>query len=140
MSTFGALNGWVLISAQLPLAAARDGLSPSLFAKVDTQGTAVIGVLLSGGLASALVLSNYSRSLVQVFTFSILLSTAATLLPYVVSAAAWAWRGAGVSRAIAAAALAYSLYALAGIGGESLPWGAVLVVAGLPIYWLMRRG
>lgn len=140
VSTFGALNGWVLISAQLPLAAARDGLFPSLFAKVDTQGTPVIGVLLSGALASALVLSNYSRSLVQVFTFSILLSTAATLLPYVVSAAAWLWRGAGVSRAIAAAALAYSLYALAGIGGESLLWGAVLVVAGLPIYWLMRRG
>jgi APA family basic amino acid/polyamine antiporter len=84
------------------------------------------------------VLSNYSRSLVQVFTFSILLSTAATLLPYVVSSAAWLWRGTGPSRLIAAAALAYSVYALAGIGGESLAWGAALVAAGLPLYFWQR--
>ena len=140
VSCFGALNGWVLISAQLPLAAARDGLFPSWFARLDARGTPVVGVLASSALASALVVSNYSRSLVQVFTFSILLSTAATLLPYVISSAAWLWRGAGASRAIAAAALAYSLYALAGIGGQSLLWGAVLVAAGLPIYWLLRRG
>jgi len=140
VSTFGALNGWVLISAQLPLAAARDGLFPRLFAKVDAQGTPVVGVLVSSALASALVLSNYSRSLVQVFTFSILLSTAATLLPYVVSSAAWLWRGTGgVSRMIAAAALAYSAYALAGVGSESLWWGGVLVAAGLPIFWWLRR-
>lgn len=141
VSTLGALNGWVLISAQLPLAAARDGVFPSGFAKVDRHGTPIVGVLVSGALASALVLANFSHSLVQVFTFSILLSTAATLLPYVASSAAWLWRGTGgASRVIAAAALAYSLYALAGIGGESLLWGAVLVSAGLPIYWLMRRG
>ncbi len=139
VSCFGALNGWVLISAQLPLAAARDGLFPTLFAKVDARGTPVIGVLVSGALASALVVSNYSRSLVQVFTFSILLSTAATLLPYVVSSAAWLWRGTGASRVIAAAALAYSLYALAGVGSESLLWGGVLVAAGLPIFWWLRR-
>jgi len=110
-----------------------------LFARVDARGTPVVGVLISGALASALVLSNYSRSLVQVFTFSLLLSTAATLLPYVVSSAAWLWRGAGASRLIAAAALGYSLYALAGIGRESLLWGGVLVVTGLPVYWWLRR-
>ncbi|MGH8076822.1 MAG: amino acid permease [Lysobacter sp.] len=139
VSCFGALNGWVLVSAQLPLAAARDGVFPSLFVKIDPQGTPVVGVLVSSALASVLVVSNYSRSLVQVFTFSILLSTAATLLPYVISSAAWLWRGGGPSRTIAAAALVYSLYALAGVGSESLIWGSVLVVAGLPIYWLARR-
>ena len=78
--------------------------------------------------------------LVQVFTFSILLSTAATLLPYVVSSAAWLVRGTGaVSRAIAALALAYSLYALSGIGTEALAWGAVLILSGLPLYAWMRR-
>ena len=76
-------------------------------------------MLVSSALASMLVVSNYSRSLVQVFTFSILLSTAATLLPCVISSAAWLWRGAG---------------------GESLLWGPVLVAAGLPVYWLLRRG
>ncbi|HEY4582131.1 MAG TPA: amino acid permease [Lysobacter sp.] len=139
VSCFGALNGWVLVSAQVPLAAARDGLFPSLFARTDARGTPVAGVLVGSVLASVLVLSNYSRSLVQVFTFSILLSTAATLLPYVAGSAAWLRCGTGPTRWLAAAALAYGLYALAGIGGESLAWGAALVAAGLPVHWLLRR-
>ncbi|KRA72920.1 hypothetical protein ASD78_15005 [Lysobacter sp. Root667] len=139
VSCFGALNGWVLLSAQLPLAAARDGLFPQVFARVDARGTPVAGVLIGSALASALVLSNYSRSLVQLFTFSILLSTAATLLPYVAGSAAWALRGQGRSRAVAAAALLYSLYALFGIGAQALLWGAALVAAGLPLHYYLRR-
>lgn len=140
VSCIGALNGWVLISAQVPLAAARDGLLPRRFARVDARGTPVFGVLASSALASLLVLSNFSDSLVQLFTFSILLSTAATLLPYVVSSAAWLLRGDGQrGRFVALLALLYSLYALVGTGRESLIWGGVLVLAGLPIYFWQRR-
>lgn len=140
VSCFGALNGWVLLSAQLPLAAARDGVLPPVFARLDRGGTPVHGLVISSVLASALVASNYSRSLVQVFTFSILLSTAATLLPYVAGSAAWLWRGSGIaSRIVAALALAYSLYALLGIGGEALAWGGLLVLSGLPLHYLLRR-
>lgn len=139
VSTFGALNGWVLVSGQLPYAAARDGVFPGFFARLDPRGTPVAGVLVSSALATVLVLSNYSRSLVQLFTFSILLSTAATLVPYVAGSAAWLWRGAGASRWIALVALLYSLYALAGIGGESLLWGAALIIAGLPIHYVLQR-
>lgn len=140
VSCLGALNGWILLSAQLPMAAARDGVLPQLFARVDSRGTPVFGVLISSTLATALVLSNYSRSLVQVFTFSVLLSTTATLLPYVAGSAAWLWRGSGTaSRCIAVAALAYSLYALLGVGGEAMLWGAGLIAAGLPLYFGLRR-
>ncbi len=139
VSCIGALNGWVLISAQVPLAAARDGLLPRRFAQVDARGTPVFGVLASSVLASLLVLSNFSDSLVTLFTFSILLSTAATLLPYVVSSAAWLLRGGQRGRFVALLALLYSLYALVGTGRESLLWGGALVLAGLPIYLWQRR-
>ena len=139
VSCIGALNGWVLISAQVPLAAARDGLLPRRFARVDARGTPVFGVLASGVLASLLVLANFSDSLVKLFTFSILLSTAATLLPYVVSSAAWLLRGGRGGRIVALLALLYSLYALVGTGRESLLWGGALLLAGLPIYRWQRR-
>ena len=139
VSCLGALNGWVLISAQVPMAAARDGVMPNVFARLDARGTPATGVLIAGALATLLVCANFSKSLVQLFTFAILLSTAATLLPYFVSSAAWLRRGDGSGRMVAALALLYSLYALAGIGGESLLWGAVLVAAGLPVYWFSRR-
>lgn len=140
VSCLGAINGWLLITAQIPFAAARDGLMPKPFAKLDSGGAPVFGVLAGATLASLLVAANFSRSLVQLFTFSILLSTAATLLPYCVGAAALLFRGDGKGRLPAAAALAYSLYALLGTGVESLLWGAVLLLAGLPAYaWMTRR-
>lgn len=136
VSCFGALNGWVLLSAQVPLAAARDGLLPARFTRLDKGGTPAFGVVVSSALASALVISNYTRSLVHLFTFSILLSTAACLLPYVVSSAAWLRRNDGSGRIVAALALLYSVYALVGTGAEALLWGAVLVLCGLPFHWL----
>lgn len=139
VSCFGALNGWVLVAAQIPFAAARDGVLPRRFAKVDRNGTPVFGIVLSSVLASLLVLSNFTHTLVQLFTFSILLSTAATLLPYVVSAAVWLRSGDGQGRIVAALALVYSLYALVGTGREPLLWGAALVGAGLPVYAWGRR-
>lgn len=135
ISCFGALNGWVLLSAQLPLAAARDGLFPQAFARLDDNGTPRIGVIVGAALSSLLVIANYTDSLVKVFTFSILLSTAATLLPYVFSSAAWLKLGRR-GRGVAALALLYAVYALIGTGSEALIWGAVLVLAGLPLRFL----
>jgi APA family basic amino acid/polyamine antiporter len=139
ISCLGALNGWVLLSAQIPFAAARDGLMPKRFSALDKGGTPAFGLIVSGMLASLLIAANFSRSLVQLFTFSILLSTAAILLPYLVDSAAWVLRGGRKGRLVALFAFAYSLYALVGTGAESLLWGAVLLLAGLPVYLWMRR-
>lgn len=142
ISCFGALNGWVLLQAQVPLAAARDGLFPEWFGRVDSRGTPWLGLLLSTSLATGLVLANYSHSLVKLFTFSILLSTAAALLPYAVSVAAWLRMNASAHRGqklIAIGALLYSLWALIGTGTESLLWGAALLAVALPIHGWRKR-
>lgn len=142
ISCFGALNGWVLLQGQTTLAPALDGLFPKSFARLDKRGTPWFGLLLSSLLASALIASNYSRTLVALFTFTILLSTAATLLPYLITVLAW-WRIAKRSspwrKAVALGALAFSVWALIGTGAETLLWGGVLLLAGLPIYVWQRR-
>jgi APA family basic amino acid/polyamine antiporter len=142
ISCFGALNGWVLLQGQTTLAPALDGLFPKSFARLDKRGTPWFGLLLSSLLASALIASNYSRTLVAVFTFTILLSTAATLLPYLITVLAW-WRIDNTSsawrKAVAVGALAFSVWALIGTGMETLMWGGVLLLAGLPIYLWQRR-
>jgi APA family basic amino acid/polyamine antiporter len=142
ISCFGALNGWVLLQAQAPLAAAQDRVFPTAFAHMDGNGTPRFSLLLGGVLASILIAANYSRSLVGLFTFSILLSTAACLLPYVISVLAW-WRidprASRLRKCVAAGALLYSLWALAGTGVESLLWAGVLVLAGLPVFLWQRH-
>lgn len=139
ISCLGALNGWVLLSAQLPMAAAEDGLFPRAFATLDARGTPRFGIWVGTVLASLLVVAKYTGPLGEVYTFSILLSTAATLLPYVFSSAAWLRLGRR-GRVVAALALLYSVYALIGTGSEALAWGAVLVFAGLPLHaWRRMR-
>jgi APA family basic amino acid/polyamine antiporter len=138
VSTFGAVNGWTLVCAQVSRAAAEDGLFPRRFARLDRNGTPAFGIVAGAVLSSALVIANYSRSLVQLFTFILLLATAAILLPYAASSAAWLRRGGREGRFVALLALAYSLYALLGAGTEALAWGGVLLLAGVPVYLWLR--
>ncbi len=142
ISCFGALNGWVLLQAQVPLAAANDKLFPSIFAKVDKRNTPIAGLLISTSLATIIVLSNYTQSLIQLFAFSILLSTAAALLPYAVSVAGWIkmnQKARPFKLAIAGLALIYAVWALQGTGSEALIWGAGLLLAGVPVYLWQRH-
>ena len=141
ITCLGTLNGWVLMLGQLPRAVARDGLFPPLFAREDANGTPREGLLFGAVLASVLVCANYSASLVHLFTWAILLSTAASLLPFLVCAAALIRleRDRPWMLAVAAFALVYAAYALVGTGAEALTWGAALLAAGLPLYLWQRR-
>jgi APA family basic amino acid/polyamine antiporter len=142
ISAFGCLNGWVLIVGQLPLAVARDGLFPRAFARVSKSGTPVFGMLVAAVLSTTLVAMNYSRGLVALFTFIILLATLATLIPYAFCSLAgliihrrdprmtWS-RGATL---VSALAFIYAIFAIGGAGHETVFWGFLLLMAGLPVY------
>ena len=142
IAAFGTLNGWVMMQGQIPLAVAQDGLFPKRFARTDAHGTPAFGLLFGSVLASLLTVANFNEGLVAAFTFTILLSTAATLVPYALCAAALIRlqpRGNAALTIIALLALAYSLWALVGIGADGLLWGAALFACGVPVYALMRR-
>lgn len=143
IACFGALNGWILIQGQIPLAAARDGLFPQRFAHENARGTPAFALVLGSGITTLLVIANFHGSLIALFTWSILLSTASVLVPYLFSMAAAIGFGRVAHprtgmRIVAALAFVYGLWALIGTGGEALAWGAGLLVAGLPVYALLR--
>ena len=147
ISCFGALNGWILIVGQLPMAAARDSLFPPAFARVSARGTPVAGMLIAGVLTTGLIAMNFTRSLVDLFTFTILLATLSTLVPYTFCSLAGfilARRddrmkmSAGAS-VVAALAFLYSLWAIGGAGADVVYWGFLLLMSGLPVYvWIKR--
>jgi APA family basic amino acid/polyamine antiporter len=93
-----------------------------------------------------LLLFNATRSLGGLFTFMALLSTTAALILYLACALS-ALRLQQTRRmarswtlgTLAALAALYSLWTLYGAGYEATGWGAALLVAGAPVYWLMRR-
>jgi APA family basic amino acid/polyamine antiporter len=138
ISCLGALNGWTLMAAQLPMAAAADGLFPPLFGRLSSRGTPAVGLIVAGVLASILVGLNYSRDLVALFTFIILLCTLGTLVPYVFcSLAVWLLpreRFTPMAAAVSIFAFVYAMFAIGGAGMETVFYGFLLLLAGLPVY------
>lgn len=150
IACFGALNGWILLQGQLPMAAARDKLFPPGFKKVSGKGVPVIGLIIASVLASFLVSINYTKGLVEMFSFIIMLSTLSCLLPYLFSSLSELAlylrkkRPYNKKRLIAASlisipAFLYSLWAITGLENEVLLWGAILLIAGVPVYAIMKN-
>jgi basic amino acid/polyamine antiporter, APA family len=150
ISCFGALNGWILLQGQLPLAAATDGVLPSVFGRVSGRGTPVAGLVISSVLVTLIVATNFTRGLVDEFTFIILLATITTLVPYVFSSLAlvlMSLKGqlteprTAVMRLVVLGilALGYSTWAIIGSGSDAILWGCALLLGGVPLYWWVGR-
>jgi APA family basic amino acid/polyamine antiporter len=149
VSTFGALNGWILLQGQVPMAAARDRLFPAVFGATSRRGVPVFGLVISSALVSGLMFMNYNASLIDQFNFIILLATLTTLLPYAYSAMAevmlLSTDRAAFSRGrlvryttIAVLAFAYSVWAIYGSGADVVLKGTVLLLAGIPVFVWMK--
>jgi APA family basic amino acid/polyamine antiporter len=149
ISTFGALNGWIMIQGQMPMAAARDRLFPKIFAKENGSGVPGVGIVVSSVLVSVLMSMNFSRSLADTYTFVILLSTLTVLVPYLFSVISYVIiegkaRGFNAKNSakmiVAFLAFVYSMWAVIGSGEEIVYWGFILLMAGLPFYaWIQLQ-
>ncbi|NOX81473.1 MAG: amino acid permease, partial [Alphaproteobacteria bacterium] len=142
VSTAGSLNGNILLSGQMPMAVARDGLAPKILAKKNTGHAPIVALVVSSTLATLLLIFNYSDGLVSAFVFLISMSTLATLMPYAVSALAELRHSMKSARAwavIAIVALVYAIVAMAGAGLKPLLWGVLLLAAGLPVFYWTKQ-
>jgi len=148
VACFGALNGWILLQGQIPLAASIDKLFPKRFANLSKAGTPVFGLVLSSVLISIIMMMNFTKGLVEKFTFVILLATLATLVPYLFSTLAQL-KFIYLTRnnkklikllIITILAFLYSVWAVIGLGMYTIIWGVIFIATGIPIYfWMSRR-
>jgi APA family basic amino acid/polyamine antiporter len=111
----------------------------------------VFGLVVSSALVTLLMLANYTKGLVELFTYMLLLATLTTLIPYAYSAAAQLMlfvtdreKFSGMRLAkdsvIASLAFAYSVWAIYGAGQEVVFYGLLLLLAGIPMYvWVKWR-
>ena len=145
ISCFGALNGWIMVQAELPFAMARAGAFPRWFGAQNGAGAPARALVSSSALMTIVVLLNFQSTAAQIFGFLLLISTACSLFMYLVCmAGALRLRFGGGMAAriwmpwIAALATLYSAWTIYGAGGEAIAWGVTLLLASLPIYYLMR--
>jgi APA family basic amino acid/polyamine antiporter len=146
VSGLGCLNGWTLILGELTLSFARHGGFPPTLGKVNSHGAPARGLVLTGVLASLMMVTNYNDSMAGAFTFLSVVVTAANLPIYFGCALAVLvlWRrgqiakpGGREARWIVAGLLAaiYCVWVSIGIGGKPLLWALLLCVVGVPVYW-----
>jgi APA family basic amino acid/polyamine antiporter len=89
ISGFGALNGWTMICAEMPLAAAKDGLFPAAFGRLSRRGVPAFGIIASTALASVFMIMSYAGSVgITVFNTLVYMSGITAAIPYAFSALA----------------------------------------------------
>ena len=132
------------MQGQIPYAAARDRLFPSLFGEENKNKMPAKGLVFSSLLVSGLMIMNYSKSLIQAFEFMILLATLTALVPYLFSTAthilmslrsnkkaSWIW---------GSLAFLFSMWAIIGSGEEIVFWGFLALMSGIPVYvWIKSK-
>ncbi|MET9365714.1 amino acid permease [Streptomyces sp. NPDC006632] len=151
VSMVGALNGWTLLSAQTPYAAAKDGLFPKVFG-VKRRGVPTAGVLVTAVLASLLTVYNYTAGSQGVFEILVLVTTFTATVPYLLSTAAQIYflasgRPERVHRprlvrdaVLAVLAFGFSMWLVAGSGYEAVYQGVLFLFAGVLVYaWMAAR-
>jgi APA family basic amino acid/polyamine antiporter len=144
ISCLGALNGWTLLGAEMPRAIAADGLFPAAFARLSGRGVPGAGLVIAGVLATGLILMKASLTVVDLFTFTALLATLGALVPFVFCTLATIVLERPSERSpgrtlLSMAAFLFALVAIAGAGAETVYWGFLTLLAGLPVYvWVTR--
>jgi APA family basic amino acid/polyamine antiporter len=145
ISTFGALNGWILIQGHMPLAMAKDDLLPPIFKRKSKRDLPVFGLVVSSLLITIIVLANSSKGLVEMFTLLILVGTFLALVSYLFSSLAevlilikkkpLGWEKLTMRAFILSLpAFAFSIIAVYGAGMEIVFYGFLILILGMPIY------
>lgn len=133
VAAFGCLNGLILGTGELGYGMGLRRDLPGFMAWTRGANTPVGAQFVGSALCILLILANSSRATASLFTFIILLSTAAVLLVYLAGALA-AWRLCGsAARAVIFVALLFILFAFYGSGYVADLWSLALLAIGLVI-------
>ncbi|HEX2093969.1 MAG TPA: amino acid permease, partial [Longimicrobiaceae bacterium] len=148
----GTLNGWILMVGRIPLTAAREGVFFRSLGRIHPRfGTPHVGLIVGTALSSGMLLLYFSRTLLGVFNFIVLLAVLTTLIPHLYATAAELllarrdrerYTPAERRRVqwTAAVAFVFVLYTVYGVGAEVVLWGFLVLLAGMPLYvWFATR-
>ena len=146
ISILGTTVGWILSTARVSYAAGQDGVFPKIFGMVSKKyNTPVYSLIISGVLVNILMLANYQKSTVSAFAFITLLATLSYLPVYLLAVSAeimimfreekkiniWIFIKKSILPILA---FIYTIWTIYGSGAETVMWGFILMLLGVPFY------
>ena len=147
ISGIGVLNGWTLIMGQIPMAIAIDKLFPRIFKKTNKNGAPALGLIIGSILASILLAMNFTSGLVDQFKLIVEIAVFASLLPYLFVASAYILvkieRNIHITNSVkmfllGSLGILFSLWALYGSGRNTIFYGFLLLMLGIPFYLIIK--
>lgn len=87
ISLLGSTIGWIMLSAEVPSAAAKQGLFIPRFMEENSNGIPVFSLVFTNILGQLFIFSTVSNSISQAFDFVIYIATLSYLVPYMISSA-----------------------------------------------------
>jgi len=149
-SGIGALNGWTLVTAEMPYAAAKDGLFLHHFTKENRSGMPWFGIVVSTLVASVLMAWSYSSETgLEVFTYLVGLSVVTVAIPYFISASSQlsylvsgrrrvhAWRLVR-DVTIAVVSALFAMWVTFASGYLAVYQSMLLLLIGIPLYGFLK--
>jgi putrescine:ornithine antiporter len=139
----GSLLGWQFTLAQTGKSAAEERMFPAFFAKVNSMGAPITGMLVLGVVQTLLALSTISPTLSEQFSALVNLAVVTNVIPYVIALSALVvmMKSAGVPAntyrrnvVIGVIAMGYSVFALYASGKDAV-MGGMLVLGVTYIIW-----
>lgn len=85
ISLFGSTIGWIMLSAEVPYQAAKQGLFLPIFLKENKKGIPTFSLIVTNIVGQLLMFSTVSKSISGAFDFIIIIATLAYLVPYLIS-------------------------------------------------------
>jgi basic amino acid/polyamine antiporter, APA family len=144
ISTLGTIIGWIMSAANIAYAAATDGVFPKIFAKIHPKyNTPYMSLIITSILTNLLLLMNFQGGLVSAFNFAMLLATLSYLPIYAMTAVAdMMLTGKNIKNIttfittsiIPLLGFIYACYTIYGTGAETVLWGFMLMLIGMPFY------
>ena len=146
ISGIGALNGWTLVTAEMPYAAAQHDLFPRVFLRRNSRGALWFGIVMSTLVASLLMGYSYTGATgLKVFTYLVDLSVVTVAIPYFFSAIAQLTylvsrrrrvQGWALARdlSVAGASVLFSMWVTFASGYQVVYQALVVILAGLVLY------
>ncbi|MEN8076639.1 amino acid permease [Clostridioides difficile] len=142
----GTVIGWLLATARVSFAAGVDGVFPKFFGKINEKtGTPVNSLIFGSILVNILLVMNFQKGMVDAFTFITILATLSYLPVYLLSVSAemmLTFRGQKefnfkifIKKSILPLlAFIYVMWTIYGSGAETVMWGFILMLLGIPVY------
>jgi len=144
ISCFGCLNGWILVQAQIPMAAADDNLFPKIFGERNKAGVPAKGIIITSVCVSLLLLMTTNSDLNQEFQTIISIAVIASLVAYFYTAVAEiillkkqahpVRPSHKIHIIIASAAAIYAFWAIAGSSKIIVFYELLLLLSSIPLY------